>query len=196
MPRTVGILIFDDVEVLDFAGPFEVFGVAGKRGEPEKPFHVFTLAEKAGPVIARNGLSLNPTYTLQYAPPLDILLIPGGYGTRREQHNANLIAWVQKQANRVELLLSVCTGAIILGRAGLLEGQRATTHWAAMEELREAAPTATICPDERYVDNGRVLLSAGVSAGIDLSLYVVKRLLGAEIAADTARSMQYDYWAG
>jgi transcriptional regulator GlxA family with amidase domain len=196
MPRTVGILIFDDVEVLDFAGPFEAFGVAGKRGETQKPFHVFTLAETAGPIIARNGLSLNPTYTLRYAPPLDILLIPGGYGTRREQHNANLIAWIQQQAPRVELLLSVCTGALILGRAGLLDGLNATTYWNALEELAEAAPTATLCPDERYVDNGRVLLSAGVSAGIDLSLYVVKRLLGAEVAADTARSMQYDYWTG
>jgi transcriptional regulator GlxA family with amidase domain len=193
MTRNTAILIFDNVEVLDFCGPFEVFGVAG-RGMPEKPFNVYTIAEKAMPVIARNGLSVNPTYTLADCPQPDILLIPGGRGTRTEMHNAALLDWIKSQYPQVELLLSVCTGSLILGRAGLLDGLSATTHHAAMDELREAAPDTTICPADRFVDNGKIVTSAGVSAGIDMALYIVARLLGTQESIATARHMQYDYW--
>ena len=194
MTRNVAILIFDDVEVLDFCGPFEVFGVTGLRDGGERPFHVYTVAESAGPVIARNGLSVNPTFTIENCPTPDLLLVPGGYGTRQQIHNSTLVNWVKSQAGQVELLLSVCTGAFILAKAGLLEGLRATTHYAAVEELRALAPHTELCPTERYVDNGKIILSAGVSAGIDMSLYVVSRLLGKEQAAETARHMQYVYW--
>lgn len=194
MTRNVAILIFDDVEVLDFCGPFEVFGVAGQREGDERPFHVYTVAEKAGPVLARNGLSVNPAFTFADCPPPDLLLVPGGRGTRREIHNEALVNWVRTQAGRVELLLSVCTGALILARAGLLEGLAATTHFLAFDELKALAPNTTFCPDERYVDNGKIILSAGVSAGIDMALYVVGRLLGDERANETARYIQYDYW--
>jgi transcriptional regulator GlxA family with amidase domain len=180
--------------VLDFCGPFEVFSVAG-RGMPEKPFNVYTVAEKAGPVIARNGLSVNPAYTLVDCPPPDILLVPGGRGTRTEMHNAALLEWIKNQYSRVELLLSVCTGSLILGRAGLLDGLSATTHHAAMDELRESAPNTTLCPTERFVDNGKIVTSAGVSAGTDMALYIVARLLGVDESVATARHMQYDYWA-
>jgi transcriptional regulator GlxA family with amidase domain len=191
--RNVAILIFDDVEVLDFCGPFEVFGVSG-RTLGEKPFSIYTVAEKAARVIARNGLSVNPTYTLADCPPSDILVVPGGMGTRREINNTALLEWIKAQAERVELLLSVCTGSLLLGKAGLLDGLSATTHWRAMDELRQAAPQTTILPEERFVDNGRIITSAGISAGIDMSLYVVARLHGVEESIATARQMQYDYW--
>jgi transcriptional regulator GlxA family with amidase domain len=194
MTRNVAILIFDEVEVLDFSGPFEVFGVSGARDPGERPFHVYTVAEKAGPVLARNGLSVNPTFTFASCPPPDILLVPGGRGTRREIHNEALLNWVRVQAARVELLLSVCTGALLLAQAGLLDGLSATTHFLAVDELRTLAPNTALCPDERYVDNGKIVLSAGVSAGIDMALYVVARLLGEERANETARYIQYDYW--
>jgi len=194
MSRNVAILIFDRVEVLDFCGPFEVFGVTGRHDTDGPPFHVYTVAETAQPVLARNGLSVNPTYTLETCPTPDILLVPGGFGTRTLIHNDTVVNWVKAQAAQVELLLSVCTGALVLAKAGLLEGLSATTHFAAMEELRALAPNTTLCPDQRYVDNGKIVLSAGVSAGIDMSLYVVGKLLGAEEANETARHMQYDYW--
>jgi transcriptional regulator GlxA family with amidase domain len=200
MSRNVAILIFDEVEVLDFCGPFEVFAVTGQRTSisegGESPFHVYTVAEKAGPVLARNGLSVNPAWTLENCPQPDILLVPGGFGTRREIKNEKLLQWIKDQAERVELLLSVCTGSLLLARAGLLEGLSATTHYLALNELHALAPNIQICPTERYVDNGKIITSAGVSAGIDMSLYVVARLLGSEQATETAQYMQYDYWKG
>ena len=194
MTRTVVILLFDDVEVLDFCGPFEVFGVTGRHETP-KPFQVFTVAEKS-PITARNGLSVNPTYLLENCPQPDILLIPGGQGTRREMHNPRVMDWITAQFPKVELLLSVCTGALLLGKAGLLDGLSATTHFRAEDELRAAAPQTTLCMNERYVDNGKIITSAGISAGIDMALYTVGRLLGAAEAAETAHHMQYDYWKG
>jgi transcriptional regulator GlxA family with amidase domain len=194
MTRNVAILIFDDVEVLDFCGPFEVFGVTGLRDAGERPFHVYTVAEKAGPILARNGLSVNPSHTLENCPAPDLLLIPGGFGTRKEMYNEPLLQWIKAQYEQVELLLSVCTGALVLARARLLDGLSATTHWAAMDELQKVAPNTRLCPDERYVDNGKIVLAAGISAGIDMSLHVVSRLLGKDKATETARYMQYDYW--
>jgi transcriptional regulator GlxA family with amidase domain len=189
----VAILIFDDVEVLDFCGPFEVFAVTGAR-DTEKPFQVYTVAEKAGPVIARNGLSVNPTYTLENCPRSDILIVPGGQGTRREMHNPVLIDWIRQQDQQTELTLSVCTGSLLLAQAGILHDLQATTHWGAMDLLRDIAPHTQVIDNVRYVDNGRVVTSAGISAGIDMSLHIVERLLGPETAAQTARQMQYDYW--
>lgn len=191
--RHVAILIFDDVEVLDFAGPFEVFGVAG-HPRNMKPFHVYTVAERIGTVSARNGLNINPTYSLRNCPQPDILLVPGGYGTRREMHNPAVIDWIREQYPRLELLLSVCTGSLLLAKAGLLDGLSATTHYGAYDLLRELAPGATVCAGERWVDNGRIITSAGVSAGIDMSFYVVGKLLGAEIALETARYTEYEHW--
>lgn len=194
MTRNVAILIFDEVEVLDFCGPFEVFGVTGRHDSP-KPFNVYTVGEKPT-ILARNGLSVNPAYTLENCPQPHILLVPGGYGTRREINNAGLVTWIAAQFPKVELMLSVCTGALLLAKAGLLEGLSATTHFGAEDELRAVAPNTTLCMNERWVDNGKVITSAGISAGIDMSLYTVGRLLGAEVAAETARHMQYDHWKG
>jgi transcriptional regulator GlxA family with amidase domain len=193
-PRNVAILIFDEVEVLDFCGPFEVFSVAGRSREP-RPFAVVTVAEKAGPVRARGGLSVNPHHTLADCPPPDILVVPGGRGTRTAMDNPVLLAWIKDVSGRAELTASVCTGALLLGRAGLLDGLPATTHHSAFDELRAAAPGATVREDQRVVDNGALITSAGISAGIDMALHVVARLLGADEAAATARYMEYDWHA-
>ncbi len=200
--RTVAIFIFDDVEVLDFAGPFEIFGVTGKQNGGEGLFEVFTVAEKPK-IAARNNLIIEATYTFENCPIPDILLIPGGggfrpdgtpLGTRREVNNQKLLDWVREMNDKVELLLSVCTGSLILAKAGLLEGLSATTHFKAVEQMRAVAPNTQIFPEKRWIDNGRIILSAGVSAGIDMSLYIVSKLHGEAIAVDTAIYIQYDYW--
>jgi transcriptional regulator GlxA family with amidase domain len=184
--------VFEDAEVLDVTGPFEVFSVAGQASEP-RPFQVFLAAERPGPVVLRNGLSVNPHFRLADCPPADLLVVPGGYGTRREMHNPALTGWVRERAAAAELVLSVCTGALILAKAGLLDGLAVTTHGGAFDLLREAAPTSRLQPGARYVDNGRIILSAGITAGIDMSLYVVERLLGTEAAEAAARHMEY-HW--
>ena len=190
--RNVAILIFDEVEVLDFCGPFEVFSVAG-RGDDLNPFTVYTVAEKSESIMARNHLSVNPGYTIMDCPEPHILLVPGGYGTRREMYNTTLIDWIKGRSREVELVLSVCTGALLLAKAGLLEGLAATTHHGAIDLLKEVAPNTTVQEDKRIVDNGRIIVSAGISAGIDMSLYVVSKLLGKELALKTAQYMEYDW---
>lgn len=190
--RKVAILIFDEVEVLDFCGPFEVFAVTGAYNQ-DKPFDVFTVAEKASPLMARNGLSVNPNFSFADCPQAAILVIPGGYGTRPLLQNQTVLNWINGQAAKAEMIMSVCTGSLLLGKAGLLDGLSATTHFKAMDELRKVAPNTQVCPGQRIVDNGRILTSAGISAGIDLSFHIVARLLGREEAQATARWMEYDW---
>ena len=189
--HNIAILLFDDAEVLDFCGPFEVFSVASNQSD-SPVFNVYTVAERS-PITARNGLSVNPGYTLESCPKPDILLVPGGIGTRTEMNNAPLIDWIEQAAANAELVLSVCTGALLLGKAGLLDGLETTTHHVAYDLLREIVPTCTVHEDRRFVDNGKVITSAGIAAGIDMSLYVVERLLGREVASATARHMEYTF---
>jgi transcriptional regulator GlxA family with amidase domain len=191
-PRNVAILIFDDVELLDFTGPFEVFSVTGTRDNP-KPFNVYTVTEKSAPITTRNGLSVNPQYTIQNCPQPDILLIPGGQGTRREMDNPVLIDWIKDCSEKAELVLSVCTGALLLAKAGLLEGLKATTHHTAIDLLKQIAPNTTIQADSRFVDNDKIILSAGIATGIDMSLHVVARLLGRDQALQTAQYIEYNW---
>jgi transcriptional regulator GlxA family with amidase domain len=190
--RNLGILLFDDVEVLDFCGPLEVFSVASRFVDPPT-FNVVTIAETAKPVLAHGGLSVNPQYRLDDAPALQILLVPGGQGTRRELHNVPLIDWIRAKSQAAELVLSVCTGALLLAKAGLLDGLEATTHHGAIDLLRQVASRTTIHTDRRFVDNGRIICSAGIAAGIDMSLHVVERLAGQEVAAQTAGQMEYPW---
>ena len=190
--RTVALLVFDEAEVLDVAGPFEVFSVAGRRHGLE-PFQVLLVAERRAPVTLRGGFTVVPHHTLAEAPPAEILLVPGGIGTRRELHNPAIIEWIRRAAADAELVLSVCTGSLLLGKAGLLDGLQTATHHAAVDVLREVAPKAVIREGERFLDNGRVISSAGVSAGLDMSLHVVERLLGTELAEETASYMEY-HW--
>jgi len=188
--RNLAILIFTDVEVLDFCGPFEVFSVANRFVEPAA-FNVFTVAEQSGPVIARNGLSVNPHCCLADCPTPHILLVPGGQGTRIEMRNPDFIEWIRRTGSAAEFVLSVCTGALLLAKAGLLDGLEATTHHGSIDLLRQEAPRTIVHSDRRFVDNGRVICSAGIAAGIDMSLHVVAKLLGDEVAGKTARQMEY-----
>lgn len=189
--RTVAIILFDDVEVLDFAGPFEVFSVCGRRSQLD-PFDVFTVSERGQTIRARNGLVVTPLHSFASAPAPDILLVPGGFGTRREMKNPVMLEWVARLGASCEYLLSVCTGALVLACAGRLDGLEATTHHLAFDELRAVAPRTMVREGARIVDNGRVILSSGVSAGIDMSLHVVARLLGDDLAMETARYMEYE----
>jgi transcriptional regulator GlxA family with amidase domain len=196
--RTVGILIFDDVEILDFCGPFEVFASAAlppesAGGEEQRLFEVFTIAERPDVVRCRGGLLVQPNHTFDSHPPLDLVVIPGGYGTEREQENPVVLDWIARQRQHGTLTASVCTGAFLLGAAGLLDGKRATTHWTTIDGLREAHPATTVLADARVVDEGEIITSAGVSAGIDMALHVVRRLHGEEIARRTARDMEYEW---
>jgi len=197
---TVGILIFDDVEVLDFAGPFEVFSTTrlpGRdSGDDERPFQVVTIAEGAGLVSCRGGLMVQPHHTIEEHPPLDIFLVPGGPGTRREDRNQRLLDWIAAQDRTTELTTSVCTGAFLLAARGLLDNRQATTHWGSIERLKAGYPLIDVRDDVRYIDNGHILTSAGVSAGIDMALHIVARLLGEEVAQQTARNMEYEQVRG
>jgi transcriptional regulator GlxA family with amidase domain len=195
--RTVGIAIFDDVEVLDACGPFEVFSVArpvGVRDDDQRLFQPITIAQTTQPVTCVGGLRIVPEATFGAHPPLDIVIIPGGRGARLVQRdNPVILDWIATQSARVEILASVCTGAFLLAERGLLDGKRATTHWASVATLREQFPQVRVLDDVRYVDEGRILTSAGISAGIDMSLYLVARLHSVEVAMWTARRMEYGW---
>jgi transcriptional regulator GlxA family with amidase domain len=195
-----GILVFPEVEVLDFCGPFEVFGVARldetRRREEPSPFDVRLVAETAGPVAATGGLRVLPDHTLDDCPPLDLLVVPGGWGTRREASNPRLIDWVRRQAAGAKLTASVCTGSFLLGAAGLLAGRRATTHWKSLDRMRTAFPDVTVEDKLHVVADGRVWTSAGIAAGIDLALRVVAEVWGEPVARAAAAHMEYPYPEG
>jgi len=192
-PRNVAILIFDDVTVLDFTGPLEVFA-ASYDADGNKLFNVYTVAEALRPINSRQGLSVNPAYTIDDCPQPDLIVIPGGHGTRTEVNNERLITWIQAMDTKTELSLSVCTGAFLFGKAGLLNGLSATTYHTEFDTLKTISPSVTIKAGDRFVDNGRIITSAGVSAGIDMSLYVVAKLHGLEQANRTAQRMEYEHW--
>jgi len=195
--KRVGILVFDEVEVLDFCGPYEVFSVTRlneeRRREEPSPFEVLLLAERAEPVMASGGMRVLPDVTLETSPMLHVLVVPGGWVTRRELGNQRLLGWIAKRASEVETLTSVCTGAMLLGQAGLLAGRRATTHWRSLDWMRQAFPTVTVEEGLQVVEDGCVLTSAGISAGIDMALRVVSRYFGEPIARATARHMEYPF---
>jgi transcriptional regulator GlxA family with amidase domain len=194
---TVGIFIFDEVEVLDFAGPFEVFsrtrlrpGVESRRSDHSAQFSVFTVAEQAKPIKATGGLLVIPAHDFASAPPIDILLIPGGWGTRPLLEHAPVIDWIRGAAVSARLVTSVCSGALLLARAELLRHKRATTHWGALDALAALDTTINVQRSARVVRDG-VITSAGISAGIDMALAVVELLHGKEVADDTAVYMEY-----
>ena len=195
--KRVGILIFPAVEVLDFCGPYEVFSVTRlneeRRREESSPFEVLLVAQRAEPVVATGGLRVIPDVTLETCPPLDILVVPGGWGTRKEIDNQRLLKWIAERAKQVETLTSVCTGAMLLGQAGLLDGRRATTHWRSLDRMRQSFPAVTVEDKLHVVEDGHVLTSAGISAGIDMALRVVARCCGEAVGRATARHMEYPF---
>jgi len=186
---TFGILLFDEVEELDFVGPWEVFGSVRLTGHDTR---VVSIAEKDGPVRCANGLRVVPDHTFATAPDLDVVLVPGGMGTRTEIENPVLIKWLRQAGSRCSWVTSVCTGSYLLHGAGFTKGRRITTHWAFVETLREAAQDATVLDDRRFVDDGNVVTAAGVSAGIDMALWLVGQVWDVETARATQRIMQYE----
>ncbi len=189
--RNLAILIFDDVEVMDFAGPFEVFSVTDELSN-HKLLNVYTVGQKAI-IRAKNGLKVVPDYSSESCPAPDYLIIPGGSGTRPLLGDEKILDWIVQTATNCENVLSVCTGSLVLAKAGLLRGLKATTHHEAIGELEEMVPETEIVRDQRFVDNGKVLTSAGVAAGIDMSLYMVSRLYGEEMAVKIAKYIEYRY---
>jgi transcriptional regulator GlxA family with amidase domain len=197
IPLIVGILIFDDVEILDVAGPFEVFAVTRlndeQRLQQSSPFKVYLISETNKQITAIGGLRLTPDVTITECSNLDLLIIPGGWGTRKESKNRILVNWIGNQFTNDRLIASVCTGSSLLGKAGLLDGRDATTHWRAFDFLQESAPKARILKNVRFTLIEPIFTSAGVSAGIDLALRIVSHFFGTNIGQATASHMEYPY---
>ena len=195
----VGLFIFDDVEVLDFAGPFEVFSrtrtVAGsdsRRTDDSAPFDTFTVARTRDTITAIGGLKVVPHYAWADAPAIDILVVPGGFGTRALLNDEPALTWIRETASRSRQVTSVCTGALLLAKIGLLGGKRATTHWAGLDLLATIDPTILVQRERRVVHDG-IFTSAGVSAGIDMSFAVVEQICGRDVALETAHYIEYPW---
>ncbi len=196
LKRTVAILIFPDVEVLDFAGPYEVFsrtrlvpGVGSRRTEESAPFQVFTVAKSSERIKAIGGLQILPDYHFATMPQIDLLVVPGGFGARALLQDTETLDWIQQITQQAQVV-SVCTGSLVLAKLGLLANQRATTHWGALDLLAQIDPSITVERDQRVVRDG-IFTSAGVAAGIDMSLAVVEDLYGKEVADETARYIEF-----
>ena len=193
----IGIYIYEDVEVLDFTGPYEVFTTATRVNARQEPgsstlFEVFLIAEKEDLVPARADFKVQPHYTIRNHPEVDVLIIPGGVHLH-EMDKPKVIAWLAKLAPTTLLTASVCTGAFLLAKAGLLEGKSCTTHWEDLPDLRALFPSLDVKEDVPWVDNGHIVTSAGISAGIEMALHLVARLAGKDLALQTARQMQYTW---
>ncbi|ATQ76824.1 thiamine biosynthesis protein ThiJ [Massilia violaceinigra] len=200
MTRTIGIYVYDDVEVLDFAGPYEVFTCATRvaartMAHAAPPFRVRTVGATTAMLRARAGLSVLPEADFAGAGDIDVLIVPGGVVTA-EMSKPDVIAWIAATARASELTASVCTGTFLLAQAGLLDDQEATTHWEDVADLRAAFPQLRVLAERRWIDNGAIVTSGGISAGIDMSLHLVERLAGRELAVRTARQMDYDWNQG
>jgi transcriptional regulator GlxA family with amidase domain len=195
--KHVGIVLFNDIEVLDFCGPFEVFSATRldeeKRREEPSPFEVFLIAETLDHITTAGGMKVMPQFSFADCPRIDILVVPGGWGTRKELKNPAMLEWLRIQAAQVETLTSVCTGSMLLGFAGLLDGLHATTHWRSLSWMQDAFPAVIVERAKHVVADGRVFTSAGISAGIDMALQVVSRYCGEDIARATAFHMEYPF---
>mgnify|MGYP003579792534 CR=1 FL=1 len=199
MTTAVAIYVFPNVEVLDFAGPYEAFTTATRvqaRRNPDGPdaFRVFTVSRDPTLVRARAGLEIKPEYRFTDHPKIDVLIIPGGVVTE-ELKRADVIAWIGEQSRSCQITASVCTGAFLLGAAKLLINRSATTHWEDIEDLRASFPETSVLENRHWVDEGRVVTSAGISAGIHMCLHLVSRLASLDLARATARQLEFD-WSG
>ena len=192
--RTVGILLFNEVEVLDFAGPYEVFSLCTPPEEHDNHyFHVVTISETGELINARNGLKVKPDYSFSNHPQVDIVIVPGGKGAEvHEIHNQNVIAWIKQQSIQAEVMASVCTGALLLAKAGLLDGRSATTHWMDIDRLEGEFPLVKVKRGVKFVDEGDVITSGGIAAGINMSFHLISRLYGKEAVINTAKNMEYE----
>jgi transcriptional regulator GlxA family with amidase domain len=187
----IGVALFDGAEELDWAGPWEVLAAWATQW-PDDGVRVLTLAREAGTITCAKGLRVLPDETWESAPPLDVLVYPGGRGTRRELVDEAVLDWVREMAAGGTVVSSVCTGSLVLAAAGLLDGRPATTHWQSLELLPTLGREIEVRPDDRFVDDGSVITAAGVSAGIDMALHLVARLHSRERAREVRRYIQYD----
>lgn len=191
---SVGILVFDNVEILDFSGPYEVFSTAARVHARHHAVHTlfrcFLIASEMRPVRARGGMKVLPDCVLLPSADIDVLIVPGG-DISEVIDRPDVIAWIRMQASSTVMTASVCTGAFLLAKAGLLDGLNATTHWEDQDAMRAGFPLVNVCRNVPWIDCGKVATSGGISAGIDLSLHLVERLAGAHIANATARQMEY-----
>jgi len=187
MTKHIGIILFPNFEELDAIGPLEVFGMLTFQ---DRDWKAVTISENGFAVKAFNGLSVNVDYSFANSPPLEVILVPGGLGTRAESENAHMVKFVREQGQNARFVTSVCTGAFVLHAAGFLSGKRATTHWGSIANLRQLSDV-TVVDDERWVHDGNVITAAGVSAGIDMSLYLVSLLKDAQTALNVQKGMEY-----
>jgi transcriptional regulator GlxA family with amidase domain len=197
LTNNVAIYLFNNVEVLDFAGPFEVFSTASRvksRLEPDAPgsFDVFTIGSGAGAIEARGGLIVQPAFDLTNHPKIDVLILPGGI-VEAEMEKEHVIDWIVQAAKKARITASVCTGAFLLGKAGLLRARSVTTHWEDIALLQAMLPDVSVQAGKRWIEAGNIITSAGISAGIDMSLHLVARLEDPELALRTAKQMEYDW---
>ena len=196
--KNVGIFIFDSVEILDFTGPYEVFSSTRLTSKSIAsihkltcPFNVFTFTEKKIFITCTGGLSVKSDYTLSDCPKLDLLIIPGGIGTRMLLKNNNILDWLAANKD-INIIASVCTGSLLLAKAGLLDNKKATSHWSALKLLKKLSPSTQVLANKKFVFD-KYYTSAGVSAGINMSLHIIEKLLGKKIAQNTAKYIEYDY---
>ena len=186
----IGIYIYDQAEVLDFSGPFEVFTTASRVSDEDEPFSVFLIAEQDGPVTARAGYQVLPNATIDNHPPIDVLIIVGGVHMG-EMANEKVKAWIAHQAAIVQQVAKVCTGIFLVANAQPTLKGRVTTHWDDQGDLKAQFPQLDVVEDVRWVDDGGVISSGGISAGIDMCLHLVAKLRSTELAEKTARQMEY-----
>lgn len=194
MALKVGIYIYGQAEVLDFAGPYEVLSTANRLAGDPALFDIYLVSESGGEVKARGGLRVQADFSIRDCPPLDMLVIAGGYHVE-EMENAPVLDWLRRIAPATRILASVCTGVFLLARAGLIKNRSVTTHWEDQADLKQRFPDLDVVADVRWVDQGTVVTSGGISAGIDMSLHLVSRLHGRELAEKTARQMEFA-WSG
>ena len=188
----VGIHIYDQAEVLDFSGPFEVFSTAARICPAGEPFRVFLISENGGTVTARGGYRVEAHHGFGDHPKIDLLLVVGGVHGE-ELAKPAVMAWIGAQAAQATVVASVCTGAFLLAKARVITSENVTTHWEDIADLRAQFPDLSVHEGVRWVDEGRVVTSAGISAGIDMSLHLVERLASRELAERTARQMDFDW---
>lgn len=190
--RNLAIFVFDGVQIIDYTGPYEVFGQAYDLNARQHYFNVYTVAEKEGPIVTAMGMTVVPKYTFANCPKPDVVVLPGG-GVRPHLESAAVLEWVRATEKDAEYVLSVCNGAFFLGKAGLLDGLTATTFYRLIDDLKALAPKCTVVSDQRFVDNGKIITTAGLSSGMDGALHVIERIAGRGKAQEVALNLEYNW---
>jgi len=194
-PLNIAILIFDGAEELDYVGPWEVFTMMNtvKRMRKVEPLdNIYLVSETGGRIVSAKGMRVEADYSYETSPQSDIILVPGGMGTRREVNNPATLKWIADHAATCTWITSVCTGSMVLAAAGPAKGKNITTHWLAVDEVRKRGEAGAVLTGQRWVVDGNVVSSAGVSAGIDMALWIVQQLYGDAFATAVVNAMEYD----